>query len=77
MTIDERIEFLLQSTESLHASTQTLSWQMAQHNQDFRQYRQETERRFQQLADAILPLIRLVQDHEARITELEEPKENK
>lgn len=32
MTIDERLEFLVQSTESLHASTQALHATVVQHN---------------------------------------------
>lgn len=32
MTIDERLEFLLQSTESLHASTQELHAAAAEHS---------------------------------------------
>jgi hypothetical protein len=60
MTIDERLQFLLQSTESLHASTQGLHAIVQEHT-----------KQLEMDADAVRRLANIAQSHEDRLTDLE------
>ena len=59
MTIDERLEFLLQSSKSLHTSVQEQSTQIAKHTEQL-----------QIDADNIRRLANIAEAHETRIGDL-------
>lgn len=63
MTIDERIQFLLQSTESLHASLQELTANVQEHS-----------RQLEIDAENIRTLARIAEIHERRLSDLETPE---
>lgn len=67
MTIDERLEFLLQSTESLHASTQQLHATAATHTAQIA----ELVKAAKQDGENIAALARIAAAHEQRLTDLE------
>jgi hypothetical protein len=60
MTIDERLEFLLQSTESLHASVQELHGIVQEHT-----------KQLQVDAENIRRLANIASSHEQRLDDLE------
>ena len=67
MTIDERLHFLIQSSESLHASTQELHAITREHTHQI----QEHTKQLQLDADNIRRLANITEAHEHRITDLE------
>ncbi len=67
MNIDERLQFLVQSTESLHASTQELHATAQEHTRQL----QEHTKQLQIDADNIRMLANIAETHENRITGLE------
>jgi uncharacterized protein YaaN involved in tellurite resistance len=69
MTLDERIEFLVQSTESLHATVMEMSSQIAAHGKQL----EEHTKQLQLDAENIRALVRIAEAHEQRLTDLEEP----
>lgn len=68
MTIDERLQFLLQSTESLHASTQELHATVARHDAQIA----DLIKAAKQDGENIAALARIAQAHEQRLSDLEE-----
>jgi hypothetical protein len=60
MTIDERLEFLLRSTESLHTNVHELYGIVQEHT-----------KQLQQDAENIRSLARIAEAHEQRISEIE------
>ncbi len=58
MTIDERLEFLVQSTESLHASCQELHATVAQQAESFAKDHLATERNHEALLTGMLAYLR-------------------
>ena len=67
MNIDERLEFLLQSTESLHASAQELHASV----QELRGVVQEHTKQLQIDAENIRRLASIAAAHEQRLDDLE------
>jgi uncharacterized protein Yka (UPF0111/DUF47 family) len=67
MTIDERLVFLLQSTESLHASVHELHGVVQQHTKQVEQHTKQLEID----AENIRRLANIAQPHEQRIDDLE------
>ena len=67
MTIDERLEFLFKSTESLHSSTQELH---AAAQENLRQLQEHT-RQLEIDAENIRALARIAEIHERRLSGLE------
>ena len=67
MTIDERLEFLLQSTESLHATAAKQTRLVQEHTRQI----QEHTRQLQIDADNIRSLGNIAKAHEDRISDLE------
>ncbi len=68
MTIDERLEFLVRSTESLHASTQELHAVAAEHTRHL----EEHTRQLEIDAQNIRSLANIAAAHEHRLDNLEE-----
>lgn len=74
MTIDERLQFLLQSTESLHASTHELHATVARMSQTVDKNTTqiaELIKAAQQDGENIAALARIAQAHEQRLSNLE------
>ena len=67
MTIDERLAFLLQSTESLHASAQELHATAARHSEQITEHTKQ----LQIDAENIRSLANIAAAHENRIDNLE------
>lgn len=67
MTIDERLEFLFKSTESLHSSAQELHSSM----QELRAVVQEHTRQLEVDAENIRALAHIAEIHERRLSDLE------
>ncbi len=61
MTVDERLEFLLKSTESLHETVHELSGQVTEHT-----------KQLQIDAQNIRSLARVAESHEQRLSNLED-----
>lgn len=68
MTIDERLQFLVQSTESLHASTQELHAIVAQHTRQIEAHTKQLE----QDAELFRRLANIPISHEQRLDDLED-----
>ncbi|HEX4809429.1 MAG TPA: hypothetical protein VH325_10890 [Bryobacteraceae bacterium] len=74
MTIDERLAFLLQSTESLHASTQELHATAAEHTKQLAEHTRQVAEHTKQLqidAENIRMLANIAAAHEHRLDNLE------
>jgi hypothetical protein len=69
MTLDERIEFLFKSCESLHASTMELHGITREHTKHIEEHTKQLEID----AENIRGLARIAAIHEKRLTDLEEP----
>jgi hypothetical protein len=67
MTIDERLEFLLQSTESLHATALEHSAQIFEHSAQIA----KLTTRFEQVAETMGDLAIAVLNHERRLGKLD------
>ncbi len=67
MTIDERLQFLLQSTESLHATAQEITAGV----QELRVLAQEHTKQLQQDGEHIRALVRIAEIHQHRLDDLE------
>lgn len=67
MTIDERLEFLLRSTESLHTNVHELYTSV----HELRGIAQEHTKQLQQDAENIRSLARIAEAHEQRISDIE------
>jgi uncharacterized coiled-coil protein SlyX len=67
MTIDERLEFLLQSTESLHSTTLEHSAQIAEHSAQIA----KLTTRFELVAETMSDLAIAVLHHERRLGRLD------
>lgn len=67
MTIDERIVFLVQSTESLHATAQELTAQVQQLTAQVREHTKQLEMD----AENIRRLANIAASHEQRLEDLE------
>jgi predicted DNA-binding ArsR family transcriptional regulator len=67
MTIDERLEFLFKSTESLHSSVQELHAVVQEHTQQV----QEHTRQLEVDSENIRALARIAEIHERRLSDLE------
>ncbi len=70
MTIDERLEFLLQSTESLHANTQLLEATAATHTEQLAKVikgMEITDHRFRELAATVSEIALALLSHERRL----------
>jgi len=67
MTIDERLEFLLQSTESLHSTTLEHSAQIAEQSAQIA----KLTTRFEQVAETMSDLAIAVLNHERRLGKLD------
>jgi hypothetical protein len=67
MTIDERLEFLLRSTESLHATAQKLTATAQSHTKQIEEHTKQIEAD----RDAIHTLANIAALHQARIEGLE------
>ena len=62
---DARLQFLLQSSESLHANLQELYAQMAEQNSELARHKKATDERFDKLltaAESLLAIARTLQD---------------
>ncbi len=73
-TIDERLEFLLQSTESLHATVLEQSAQIQRHSEQIQEHSGQIQKHSEQLevdADNIRRLANIAASHEQRLEELE------
>ena len=78
MTIDERLEFLLQSTESLHATAAEQTRQIQEHTRQVQEHTRQVQEHTQQLhidADNIRRLANIAEAHEDRISDLENGNE--
>jgi predicted secreted Zn-dependent protease len=64
---DARLQFLLQSSESLHANLQELHAQIAERNK-------ETDTRFDKILSATENLLAIVRSHQDRLDKLEGDK---
>ena len=74
MNIDERLQFLVQSTGSLHASTQELHATAQEHTRQLQEHTRQLQEHTKQLqidADNIRMLAKIAEAHEHRITDLE------
>jgi prefoldin subunit 5 len=74
MTIDERLQFLLQSTESLHASTQQLQATVARMSETVGTFTTQIADLFKaakQDGENIAALARIAEAHQHRLTDLE------
>lgn len=75
MTIDERLQFLVQSTESLHASTRELHATVARMSETLDKHTVQIAdllKAAKQDGENIAALARITEAHEHRITDLEE-----
>jgi hypothetical protein len=57
---DARLQFLLQSNESLHANLQEMYAQMAEQNSNLDRYKKATDERFDKLLSAAESLLAIV-----------------
>jgi len=64
---DARLQFLLQSSESLHANLQELHAQMAQQNSELSRQKRETDERFDKVLSATENLLAIVRSHQDRL----------
>ncbi|MGH9581966.1 MAG: hypothetical protein ACRD4O_03395 [Bryobacteraceae bacterium] len=81
MTIDERLEFLMKSTESLHASAHELHEAAAKHSEQIEKNSEQIEKNSRQLdtlirvveidAENIRRLASIAEAHERRLSDLE------
>ena len=71
MTVDQRLEFLLQSTESLHATVQQMTGQIQQVSVQI----QEHTKQLQLDAANIRSLANIAAAHQTRIEDLENGKQ--
>ena len=74
MSIDERLEFLLRSTESLHASTQELHAVVAEHTRQLMEHTGQLTEHTRQLeldAQNIRALANIAAAHQTRLDDLE------
>jgi len=74
MTIDERLEFLLQSTESLHSTTLEHSAQIAEHSAQIAEHSAQIAKlttRFELVAETMSDLAIAVLHHERRLGRLD------
>lgn len=67
MTIDERLQFLLQSTESLHASMQELHATVVKHTEQIDKHTEQLKLD----GEHIRALVRIAEIHGQRLTDLE------
>jgi truncated hemoglobin YjbI len=80
MTVDERLEFLLKSTESLHATIHELFERMDREhermNRVFNERLEASNRRFDERFDRLLSVVEVLaetaRNHEHRISDLEQ-----
>ena len=67
MTIDERIAFLVQSTESLHATAEEMTTQIQEHTKQLQEHTKQLEID----AENIRRLANIAAAHEERLEDLE------
>ena len=68
---DARLQFLLQSSESLHANLQELHAQMAQQNSELASHKKEVDERFNKILSATENLLAIVRHHQDRLDKLD------
>jgi hypothetical protein len=74
VTIDERLEFLLHSTEFLHANSQLLEATAARHDEQLAKVikgMEITDHRFRELAATVSEIALAVPNHERRLGKLD------
>ncbi len=74
MTVDERLQFLLQSTESLHSTVQEISGQISEHGRLVAENARQIAEHSKQLAqdgEHIRALVRIAELHHQRLERLE------
>jgi hypothetical protein len=71
---DSRLQFLLQSSESLHANLQELYAQMAEQNSELARHKKATDERFDKLLSATESLLAITRERLDRLDKLEGDK---